>query len=165
MVKQEEKLYYQLAELKKDIETEREALNKQIKRLEDQVSRYIAHIGLTKDNIDNIPEQMEASGDKMIEKITEVSKDIGQSLVDSINKQVYDNCINALKDLNAEANNVQIQVKRYNKQNRVRNIYIGLAFFVGVSLTVAAIEYFTPRNQYNVYKLNGKVKHVVPVKR
>lgn len=159
-MKQEEKLYYQLAELKKDIETEREALNKQIKRLEDQVSRYIAHIGLTKDHIDNIPEQMEASGEKMIEKITEVSKDIGQNLSDSINKQVYDNCINALKDLNAEANNVQIQVKRYNKQNRVRNIYIGLAFFVGVILTVAAIEYFIPRSQYTVYSVDGEILKV-----
>lgn len=164
-MKQEEKMYFQLVELQEKFVKEREKLQVEIAELKKQNSRFISHIDLIEEKANKIPELMDNAAETMVEKLTEVSKDIGQNLVDSLKKQVYENGINALKDLNAEANNVQIQVNRYNKQNRVRNIYIGLAFFVGVSLTVVAIEYFVPRNQYNVYTLDGKVKHVVPVKR
>ena len=164
MMKQEEKMYFQLVELQEKFGKERERLQVEISELKKQNSRFISHIDLIEEKANKIPELMDASAEKMIDKINEVSKDIEQSLVNSINKQVYDNGINALKDLNAEANKVHIQVKRYNKENRVRNIYIGFAFFVGVSLTAAAIEYFIPRNQYNVYSLDGKIKHVRSVK-
>jgi len=165
MMKQEEKMYFQLVELQEKFGKEREKLQVEIAELKKQNSRFISHIDLIEEKANKIPELMDDAAEKVLEKLTEVSKDIGQNLADSINKQVYENGINALKDLNTEANNVQIQVKRYNKQNRVRNIYIGLAFFVGVSLTAVAIEYFLPRNQYNVYTLDGKIKHVIPVKK
>ena len=151
---EDKKIMFQISEIRKGFSFERKALEEIKENIESEVDRFISHIDL-----------LDEKTEEMVNQSKEVLKEVGLEISQTIREDLKKDYVENIERIKKEALEAMQQIKRLTKQNKMKNLYVGLAFFIGVSLTVAAIEYFIPRNQYNVYRLDGKIKHVRTVKK
>lgn len=147
---EQKKLLLQISELRKSFASERKNLEALLGTLESQVDRFISHIDL-----------LDEKTDEMIEEVKKELRGIGSKIAEKVRQESHANFIEDIESLKHTASKTKHHIEWNMKQNLRRNIYIGIAFFLGVSLTVAAIEYFIPRNNYTVYSIDGDIKKVV----